>query len=82
MNEHPAAFHDRWKKRGRAIDREWEEERDERMRGGNGRQRGRQGGEERERENPYGSLLAGFRWEDGTPSRERIMNRTVHFSQV
>lgn len=50
MNEHPAAFHDRWKKRGRAIDREWEEERDERMRGGNGRQRGRQGGEERERE--------------------------------
>lgn len=42
MNEHPAAFHERRKKRGRAIDREWEEERDERMVG--------KGGEERERE--------------------------------
>lgn len=25
------------------------------------------------------SLLAGFRWEDGTPSRERIMNRLFIF---
>lgn len=48
MNEHPAAFHDRWKKRGRAIDREWEEERDERMVGTGGREGGR--GEKRERE--------------------------------
>lgn len=76
MNEHPAAFHERRKKRGRAIDREWEEERDERMVGKGGEER------ERERKSLYGSLLAGFRWEDGTLSRERIMNRTVHFSQV
>lgn len=55
MNEHPAAFHDRWKKRGRAIDREWEEERDERMRGR---------GEKRERESvriAFGGFSVGGR---------------------